>query len=190
MVLVSLIYAFVLSEYWFIVRVLVGLVVAGITLLAGEYIRVHETVPQILQIFPLSSIFPNNVFTVFALYGITVLILLLVINPVFRILSRAWKEKDTTLAREHSFLISPYVGYVPGIEFVSAEGKCPLFRVYYKRNGTLSELALRLDLDKGVFIREDDWSREEWEALEKVSPLVIKEINKTFAELTKIRVLP
>lgn len=187
---VSLIYGFVLSEYWFIVRILVALSFAGVTLWAGEYMRMHEAVPYVLQIFPLSYILPDNVFTMLALYGITFLLLLSVLSSASRVLSRAWKEKDTTLTQEHSFQISPHAGHVSGIEFVFVEGKSPLFRVYYKRNGVSSEWALRLDIDKGVFMRDDEWSDEEWKAIEKVAPLVTKEISATIAEIQKISILP
>lgn len=92
---------------------------------------------------------------------------------------------------EHQFLISSYAGNVPGVEFVRVEGKSPLLRVYYKRNGVFSELALRLDVDKGVFMRDDDeWNDEEWVELEKVAPLLVSEINKTIAEIQKIYILP
>lgn len=186
-VLVSLIYAPILSEYWFTVRVLVGLSLAGILLWAGEYMRVNETVPHI---FPLSAL-PNHPLTILVLYGTVISILLFVLGAVHRVLSRAWKKAGAEFSHEHSFRISSYAGIVPGVEFVSVCGKYPLFRViYYKSDGSSSWRVLQFDAKNGVFVRDDGWSDKEWEALENVAPRMAEEINNTLVEIEKINILP
>ena len=86
---ITVMYGLYTRQYWFIVRIAIGLSLAGLIFSLGAYMQAHETIPDI---FLLHHILPNHPFTVVALYGFTISIMLLVLVSIFDMFAQLVKH--------------------------------------------------------------------------------------------------